>query len=57
MLEGGLTWLNTLSIAADPDRHAGHQRVFRAALGQLEDRLHRHRHHRPAHDGRAHRLD
>jgi hypothetical protein len=55
MLEGGLTWLDTLSIAADPERHARHRRVFRDALGRVRERLHRHGpRHGPRHAPDAH---
>ncbi|MGH2354562.1 MAG: CehA/McbA family metallohydrolase, partial [Chloroflexota bacterium] len=42
LLEGGLTWLDTLSIPADPERHARNRRVFEAARDHLHQRLHTH---------------
>ncbi|HEU5314724.1 MAG TPA: CehA/McbA family metallohydrolase [Chloroflexota bacterium] len=42
LLEGGLTWLDTLSIPADPERHARNRKVFEDARGQLHQRLHAH---------------
>jgi hypothetical protein len=51
LLEGGLTWLDTLAIAADPERHARHRRVFREALGRVRERLHG---HGPGHAPDAH---
>jgi hypothetical protein len=44
LLEGGLTWLDTLSIPADPERHARARRVFEDARAHLHGRLHRHGH-------------
>jgi hypothetical protein len=40
LLEGGLTWLDTLSIPADPERHARNRRVFEEARDSLHRRLH-----------------
>ncbi len=39
LLDGGLTWLDTLSIPADPGRHERIKDVFRAAQAELEGRL------------------
>ena len=44
LLEGGLTWLDTLSIPADPERHARNRRVFEDAREHLHGRLHAHGH-------------
>jgi hypothetical protein len=50
MIEGGLTWLDTLSIEAGAERHARVRRVFQDALSRVHDRLHRHGHgHRHGH--------
>jgi hypothetical protein len=40
LLEGGLTWLDTLSIPADPERHARNRQVFEDARAHLHQRLH-----------------
>ncbi len=40
LLEGGLTWLDTLSIPADPERHARNRKVFEDAREHLHQRLH-----------------
>jgi hypothetical protein len=42
LLEGGLTWLDTLSIPADPERHARNRKVFEDAREHLHQRLHAH---------------
>jgi hypothetical protein len=42
LIEGGLTWANTLSIPASAEQHAHIQGVFEAARNSLEARLHRH---------------
>jgi hypothetical protein len=42
LLEGGLTWLDTLSIPADPERHARNRKVFEDAREHLHGRLHAH---------------
>ena len=53
LLEGGLTWLDTLSIPADPERQARNRKVFEDARDHLHGRLHAHGH---GHDhGGAHR--
>ena len=44
LLEGGLTWLDTLSIPADPERHARNRKVFEDARDHLHGRLHSHAH-------------
>ncbi|MBI3973163.1 MAG: CehA/McbA family metallohydrolase [Chloroflexi bacterium] len=44
LLEGGLTWLDTLSIPATPERHARARRVFEDARDHLHNRLHKHGH-------------
>jgi len=40
LLDGGLAWLDTLSIPADPERQAKIRQVFLAAREQLHQRLH-----------------
>ena len=40
MLEGGLAWLDTLSIRADPERHLRNRKVFEDARAALHQRLH-----------------
>ncbi|MGQ9632390.1 MAG: CehA/McbA family metallohydrolase [bacterium] len=42
MIEGGLTWLDTLSIPADESRYKTIRRVFEDARGILHRRLHAH---------------
>lgn len=42
LLDGGLTWLDTLSIPADPSRHAKVRSVFEMAQKKLHDRQHHH---------------
>jgi len=42
LLEGGLTWLDTLSMPASPERHQQIRRVFQHAQQHLQGRLHRH---------------
>jgi hypothetical protein len=42
MLEGGLTWLETLAIPADPERQAAIQNIFGSAHRDLHRRLETH---------------
>jgi hypothetical protein len=42
LLDGGLTWLDTLSIPADPSRQAKVRSVFEMAQKKLHDRQHHH---------------
>jgi hypothetical protein len=42
LLEGGLTWLDTLSIPADGERQARNRKVFTDARDHLHARLHAH---------------
>ncbi len=42
LLEGGLTWLDTLSIPASPERHQRVREVFTHAQQHLRGRLHTH---------------
>ncbi len=44
MLDGGLTWLDTLSIPASPERQATIKGYFQNAQRELERRLHGHSH-------------
>jgi hypothetical protein len=44
LIEGGLTWLNTLSIPASPEQHERIHRVFEEARISLEGRMHTHTH-------------
>lgn len=44
ILDGGLTWLDTLATRADAERHAGVRQVFQHAKAHLEGRLHSHGH-------------
>ncbi len=46
LIEGGLTWLDTLSIPADPARQAKIRAVFESAGEKLHDRLHNHFSHK-----------
>ena len=51
LLEGGLTWLDTLSIPADPERQRRNRKVFEDARDHLHGRLHAHDHgHGASHD-------
>jgi hypothetical protein len=47
LLEGGLTWLDTLAIQPDPQRHVRNRRVFEAARTHLHNRLRQHKHNHP----------
>ena len=50
-VDGGLTWLDTLSVRYDERRHRQLKAVFRAARAKIETRLHNHAHaHGPAHE-------
>jgi hypothetical protein len=40
MLDGGMTWLDTLSIPADPERQARIKSFFQRAKEALHQRLH-----------------
>ena len=54
LLEGGLTWLDTLSIPASPERHARARRVFEDARQHLHGRLAAHAHtHEDSHGHEA----
>ena len=44
LIDGGLTWLDTLSVPASAERQARIRGVFRAARTELEERLSRHAH-------------
>ncbi len=44
ILDGGITWLDTLATRADAERHAGVRRVFEHAKAHLQGRLHDHGH-------------
>ena len=46
LIDGGLTWLDTLSVPASAEHQARIRGVFQAARTQLEGRLahHSHRH-------------
>lgn len=44
LLDGGLTWLNTLSIPASPEKHQRIKEVFHHAQQHLQGRLHEHGH-------------
>jgi hypothetical protein len=45
LLEGGMTWLDTLSIPADPARQAHIRGIFQSAAETLHQRLHKHGKH------------
>jgi hypothetical protein len=48
LIDGGLTWLDTLSIPASPERQAAIRGVFEAAQAELQHRLGYHEHlHKP----------
>jgi hypothetical protein len=42
LLEGGMTWLDTLSIPADPTRQAHIRGIFQSAADALHQRMHKH---------------
>lgn len=44
LLDGGLTYLDTLSIPASPEKHEQIKSVFRRAQAALHQRLHPHSH-------------
>ena len=44
LLEGGLTWLDTLAIQASPEEHAAVRRSFLDAQELLQQRLRVHGH-------------
>jgi hypothetical protein len=44
LIDGGLTWLDTLSVPASPERHARIRGVFEEARASLSQRLVRHSH-------------
>lgn len=44
ILDGGLTWLDTLATRADAERHAEVRQVFNHAKAHLQGRLHDHGH-------------
>lgn len=44
MLDGGLTYLDTLSIPASPEKHNQIKQVFRQAQAEMHRRLHAHGH-------------
>jgi hypothetical protein len=43
LIEGGMTWLDTLAIRVDASRHAAIKSVYENARAQLHSRLHAHR--------------
>jgi len=45
LIEGGLTWLDTLSITASPERHKALQNTFYTARDAIAKRLLSHQHH------------
>jgi hypothetical protein len=44
LIDGGLTWLDTLSIPANPERQAAIRGVFESARASLQGRLAQHTH-------------
>ena len=44
LIDGGLTWLDTLSIPASPEQHERIHKVFQEAKTSLEGRLPKHTH-------------
>ena len=44
ILDGGLTWLDTLATRGDAEQHAGVRQVFQHAKAHLQGRLHDHGH-------------
>jgi hypothetical protein len=44
LLDGGLAWLDTLSIPASPERQTEIKRWFHQAQHELQHRLHGHAH-------------
>ena len=54
LIDGGLTWLDTLSIPANPERQAAIRGVFESARASLQGRLAQHSHdhaHPHTHEG------
>ena len=49
LLEGGLAWVDTLSIPAGCERQAQNRKVFEDAREHLHTRLHSHGHHHDHH--------
>ena len=45
MMEGGLSWLDTLATRGDPARHAAVRSVFTDGIERVRARLHEHPHH------------
>jgi hypothetical protein len=45
LIDGGVTWLDTLSIPASPERQARIRGVFEAARSILSQRMAEHGHH------------
>ena len=46
LVEAGLTWVDTLSVRYDRDRHAALRGIFEHARAHLQGRLHHHHHDR-----------
>ena len=44
LIEGGLTWLNTLSIPADTEQHSRIQNIYEKARNSLERKMRKHTH-------------
>lgn len=53
VLEGGLTWMNTLGIPASPDRHAAIKKYFEDGIAELRSKMPKDSHD-PHVGGRAH---
>jgi len=53
LIDGGLTWADTLSVRYDAERHGRLKAVFQQAKAHLVDRMHQHRHehHHDHHHG------
>jgi hypothetical protein len=54
LIDGGLTWLDTLSIPASPERHARIRGVFEAARSSLSQRMVAHGHGHTGDHGHSH---
>ncbi|MBI4306494.1 MAG: CehA/McbA family metallohydrolase, partial [Chloroflexi bacterium] len=57
VLEGGITWLNTLAIPATPERHRAIKKVFEDAIADIRAKMPADEHdgHVHSHGGRSHR--
>jgi len=54
VMDGGLTWLDTLATRATPERHSAIRRVFDEAIAEVRSRLPRGAHAHPGERPHAH---